>query len=202
MEAAAGTHVFDVTATSDRERASARRSWNVKPSQGPPSPPPPPPALPCGQSLGQTKICFDDLPPGTVVGTQYSSLDVVFGVTPTGPNTLVKPFIEANPKAHSDGQILKVEGCGGEFCNDTIHGRFWHGHKYLRVWAGAGTVTKLTAVPSARPQGRPGDRHRTAHRPHPRDRAQLALSRGREPLCQPSSAARSVFSSRCAVSDR
>ena len=141
---AVGAHVFDVTASSGRERARASRSWTVS-SQGPPPPPPPPPTLPCGQSLGQTKICFDDLPPGTVVGTQYSSLDVVFGVTPTGPNTVVKPFIAANPQAHSDGQILKVNGCGGEFCNDTIHGRFWHAHKYVRVWAGAGTMTKLTA---------------------------------------------------------
>jgi hypothetical protein len=149
---AVGRHVFVVTATSGRESARASRSWTVSSPTPPPPPPPPPlpppplpPTLPCGQSLGQTKICFDDLPPGTVVGTQYSSLDVVFGVTPTGPNTVVKPFIEANPQAHSDGQILKVDGCGGEFCNDTIHGRFWHAHKYVRVWAGAGTVTKLTA---------------------------------------------------------
>jgi len=79
---AVGRHEFVVTVTSGRESARANRVWEVKSPSGQP---PPTHANPCESPLFVV-ICFDDLPPGTVVTSQYAAQGVEVGYGPTNPN--------------------------------------------------------------------------------------------------------------------
>ena len=83
-------------------------------------------------------VGFDDLGEGTLVGVQYAAQGLTFetstpaGGSPTLPIVVTHGSAPSQPRAAG----IRVQGCGGEFCQNFAMAHFRDAQAHVRVFAG------------------------------------------------------------------
>ena len=116
----------------------AERTVSVAAGEGPPRP------TPCPRNVA----CFDDLPSGTIVKSQYKEAGVEFGFTQidSAGTSGVLPIVGAHPLARSKEHIARTPGCARDFCPNTVYGRFAAPRRFIRVYVGGDAEVALVAL--------------------------------------------------------
>jgi hypothetical protein len=94
-------------------------------------------------------IDFENLPPNTILSTQYHGLGVDFSPSRYGDAGL--PYIDTTAGAPSGAHIANIRNCSGEFCPSAVYGKFTVTRRHVGMWVknlrtdGSSTDTTLTA---------------------------------------------------------